>query len=129
MRGAVERMVKSIGDIGGAIDAARDASVAIAGAVEQQTAVANEISQTLARAAASAAQSVELSDSLERMGQRSAQTMHAIAHLTEETGRHVARIQAGLGQFLQELAALDDDRAQQRADRPAAADAPNARAA
>jgi methyl-accepting chemotaxis protein len=129
MRGAVERMVKSIGDIGGAIGAARDASVAIAGAVEQQTAVANEISQTLARAATSAAQSVDSGDALERMGQESAEAIHSIARLTEETGRHVARIQAGLGQFLQELAALDDEHAGGgHGDRSEAA-APSARAA
>mgnify|MGYP001501878760 CR=1 FL=1 len=101
--------------------AARDASVAIAGAVEQQTAVANEVSQTLARAAASAAQSAELGDALERMGQASAQTMHTIARLTEETGSHIARIQAGLGEFLQDLTALDDERSREHGDRSAAA--------
>ena len=114
MRGAVERMVKFIGDIGAAIGDARDASVTIAGAVEQQTAVSNEISQTLARAAGNAERSAQLADTLERLGQDSAATMDGISQLTGQSGQRVARVQAGIETFLSELTALDDVRDNER---------------
>lgn len=103
MRGVVEGMVRSIADIGAAIDAARDASVAIAGAVNQQTTVSNEISHSLGRTAAGAEQASRLADSLGHMAQASADSMRTISRLTEQADQQITQIQAGIGQFLTEM--------------------------
>jgi methyl-accepting chemotaxis protein len=103
MRGVVDGMVRSIADIGAAIDAARDASVAIAGAVNQQTTVSNEISHSLGRTAAGAEQASRLADSLGDMAQASADSMRTISRLTEQADQQITQIQAGIGQFLTEM--------------------------
>lgn len=113
MRGVVDGMVRSITDIGTAIDAARDASVAIAGAVNEQTTVASEISGSLGRTAAGAEQASHLAESLGHMAQASAESMQTITELTEHSSQEITQIQAGIGRFLAEMDDLNAMRRKQ----------------
>lgn len=107
MRGVVEGMVRSITDIATAIGAARDSSVAIAGAVNQQTTVSNEISHSLSRTAVGAEQASRLADALGQMAQSSTESMCTIARLTDESGEQLQQIREGIEQFTREMDDLD----------------------